>query len=450
MADRNCQLFNIIKQLETSEISEMYFLCKDLIPQRSQDDRKEGTELFNKLQEMGVLSNEDTSLIEELLYCLKRHDLLKKHFKVVKTMQGKLIISPYRYLLFDLGNLVPDRKLKEMKFLFTDKLSKAVLAKVTSLLDIFTELEKKDILGKDNLMYLKEISGNFDEDFLQKILEYENQNIVNVPDLESSIYNSQENTTSAVDRPEPSDQFYQMSSKKPGTCLIINNFKFAKAKLDMKDRHGTEQDKESLCNVFSKLGFQVCIEEDLKGNEIMSTVQSYRDWNHEKNDCFICCLLSHGNKGIIYGTDGQTVRIRDITNCFCSSLCPSLKGKPKLFFIQACQGKEHQKPVSVETDACKASSSSDESEKDLIPNEPDFLLGMATTLHYVSYRQKNYGSWYIQSLCTKLNENYQRNEDIHSILTKVNQDLSQKYANQFNGTQMPQPWTTLCKKLIFS
>lgn len=44
--------------------------------------------------------------------------------------------------------------------------------------------------------------------------------------------------------------------------------------------------------------------------------------------------------GGIYGTDGKPIPIEQIVNYFNGSNCPSLRGKPKLFFIQACGGGE--------------------------------------------------------------------------------------------------------------
>lgn len=161
--------------------------------------------------------------------------------------------------------------------------------------------------------------------------------------------------------------------------------------------------------MFSKLRFRVEVKNDLDGNEILETVRSYSMKNYEKNDCFICCIMSHGNKGFVYGTDGQRVAITHLTHCFCRRSCRSLDGKPKLFFIQACQGRETQKCVPVEeSDACNASNDTNVTKDDLIPGEPDFLLGMATVLHCLAFRDPNEGSWYIQSLCKSLDANYQR------------------------------------------
>lgn len=42
--------------------------------------------------------------------------------------------------------------------------------------------------------------------------------------------------------------------------------------------------------------------------------------------------------GAVYGVDGKDVTVQEITNYLNGKNCPSLQGKPKLFFIQACGG----------------------------------------------------------------------------------------------------------------
>ena len=71
--------------------------------------------------------------------------------------------------------------------------------------------------------------------------------------------------------------------------------------------------------------------------------------DHLRFDCFVCCILTHGVLGHVYGTDGRIVRINQLTSCFSSRRCQALAGKPKLFFIQACQGRDKQEGKSTNT-----------------------------------------------------------------------------------------------------
>ena len=60
--------------------------------------------------------------------------------------------------------------------------------------------------------------------------------------------------------------------------------------------------------------------------------------NHSTFDCLVIAILSHGVEGGILGTDEGLVRIEDIINQFSGLNCPTMAGKPKLFFLQACRG----------------------------------------------------------------------------------------------------------------
>ena len=55
--------------------------------------------------------------------------------------------------------------------------------------------------------------------------------------------------------------------------------------------------------------------------------------DHSDADCFLCVILSHGEEGYVYGTTGK-VKISRLVEDFKGDNCPTLAGKPKLFFIQ--------------------------------------------------------------------------------------------------------------------
>lgn len=121
------------------------------------------------------------------------------------------------------------------------------------------------------------------------------------------------------------------------------------------------------------------------------------------------CVLSHGEKGCVFGTDGGKVLLKELTDPFTSGRASTLAGKPKLFFIQACQGEEYQKgyyPSSREDEKQnKGALQSDASIPDeavLVPELADFLIGMATVEEFKSFRNTVTGSIYIQELCKQL------------------------------------------------
>jgi len=53
---------------------------------------------------------------------------------------------------------------------------------------------------------------------------------------------------------------------------------------------------------------------------------------------FVMFVLSHGEDGHFYALNGAKISIEKVIANFDGSNCPALLGKPKLFFIQACQG----------------------------------------------------------------------------------------------------------------
>jgi len=99
---------------------------------------------------------------------------------------------------------------------------------------------------------------------------------------------------------------------------------------------------DRLKEVFTKFYFTVRVENNLEHDKLVQHMKKISQEDHTEYNCFICCILSHGVSGAVYGTDGITVPIRDLAVHFKPASCPSLHGKPKVFFIQACQGNGQQ------------------------------------------------------------------------------------------------------------
>jgi len=59
---------------------------------------------------------------------------------------------------------------------------------------------------------------------------------------------------------------------------------------------------------------------------------------HKDADMFVMFVLSHGEDGHFYAMNGKTISIDKVIAYFDGKHCPALLGKPKLFFVQACQG----------------------------------------------------------------------------------------------------------------
>lgn len=476
--DLNNCLYEIAENLTSDEVASLKFLSLDYIPQKKQEPIKDALMLFQRLQEKRMVEENNLFFLKELLFRSGRLDLLKKHLntsqeEMKKELQipGKAQISAYRVMLFQISEDVKTSELPSFKFLLNKEISKSKLDDNVNLLDIFIEMEKRVLLGERNLDTLKRICHQVDKSLLKKINDYEELS----RDVSPSFGNEEvslrmlsvsdnsreqdcESSKKDSESQQTSDKTYRMTSKPRGYCVIFNNYDFSVARKNvprlqnMKDRSGTALDAEALCNTFSMLHFDIVQHNDFTAEKIYETLEDYQSKDHNNKDCFICCILSHGDKGIIYGSDGQEAPIHELTSYFTSSKCPSLAGKPKIFFIQACQGDNYQKGIAVETDS---EEKEDHLEMDLslqkryIPDEADFLLGMATVNNCVSYRNPMEGTWYIQSLCQSLKERCPRGDDILTILTEVNFEVSNKDDKKNKGKQMPQPTFTLTKKLFF-
>jgi len=93
---------------------------------------------------------------------------------------------------------------------------------------------------------------------------------------------------------------------------------------------------EILKQLFEDLKFDVEIHNDLTFESLEMLLLTSSHCDHSNFDAFVCCFLTHGNLGVLYTSDVKAVRILDIVEYFDDIHCESLRGKPKMFFIQAC------------------------------------------------------------------------------------------------------------------
>jgi len=109
---------------------------------------------------------------------------------------------------------------------------------------------------------------------------------------------------------------------------------------------------ETLQYVFHKLGFIVRRFDNLSDTDMVQRLTDVaHNVDHADFDCFVCCILTHGVLNHLYGSNGMLVSIKDLTATFQTNRCPSLSGKPKLFFLQACQGRDKMEGGEIERDA---------------------------------------------------------------------------------------------------
>ncbi|XP_045703529.1 caspase-10 [Phyllostomus hastatus] len=454
------RLLAIDSQLGDKEVEQLKFLCQDFISQKKLEKSSSALDVFDHLMAKELLSEQEPFFLAELLYTMKQH-LLLKHLNYRKEQVRSLLptlkkVSPFRNLLYELSESIDTDILKEMSFIVKESLPKVQLTSLSFL----GYLEKQAAIDADNLTLLESLCSSAAPNLVEKIKIYKREKEAEqrqdnkvaaftgcVPVVEEANGGQKEEILSSSDVQQllqalPEEAVYRMDHKHRGHCVVINNQNFT----SLKERKGTQKDADCLKHVFQWLGFFVHTHVDVTKSQLEELLKMYQNHpGHAEGDCFVFCVLTHGKYGAVYSSDEALIPIKDIMSHFTAHRCPRLASKPKLFFIQACQGEEIQSSVCVEVDAVNAKSTHPPLQ-DSVPVEADFLLGLATVPGYVSFRHTTEGSWYIQSLCNYLKDYVPRHQDILSILTAVNDDVSRRGGTQ---KQMPQPVFTLRKKVIF-
>jgi len=230
-----------------------------------------------------------------------------------------------------------------------------------------------------------------------------------------------------------------MTANPRGIALIINNWSFDDHPEHgtLKTRKGSLQDLRQLRVLFKALGFVVKTKEDLNKTELLNELDIVASKDHSSYDCFVLWLMSHGRSGEVFCSDGETLPIKTAHDKF--SNCETLRGKPKLFFIQACRGKKEDEGVAVMRDDASPSPiespsqcSDPPADKDkplpakVSPTHADFLYAYATVDEYVSYRTSQ-GSFFVRGLVEAFRERATR-DHLLDILTNVNKRVSDMVA----------------------
>ncbi|XP_066190474.1 caspase-9 isoform X2 [Sylvia atricapilla] len=264
------------------------------------------------------------------------------------------------------------------------------------------------------------------------------------------------------------DQDYKMKADPCGHCLVLNNVNFSRDS-GLSTREGSDIDCEKLERRFKALHFTVLSRRNLSAQEMVLELLKLSRQDHSALDCCVVVILSHGCQtshiqfpGGVYGTDGKPIPIEKIVNYFNGSNCPSLRGKPKLFFIQACGGEQRDQGFvvdcdspeeetpggSLESDATPFQVPSDKADEPdavaCLPTPSDILVSYSTFPGFVSWREKSSGSWYVEMLDSVL-EQYAHSEDLLNMLVRVAHAVSAKGRYK----QIPGCFNFLRKKFFF-
>ncbi|XP_028328225.1 caspase-8-like isoform X2 [Gouania willdenowi] len=464
------KLSQIDEELGSSDVEALCFLCLDVLNRKRLEGIKHARELFLRLEEKGLLDNQ--TFILHLLRTIQRFDLVRfldtENQRVVETDSCPLL-SKYRVMLYKIYEDMTEENLEKLKFLLKENLPRRLMEKSRTALDVFSELEKAELLSQTNVDGLLEYLLRFDQKLASLVRDYKGRQslpallpqkpVLSIPETENyfggmTIVSDAQPITKPCSPPDEAE-FYALVHEPRGLCVVISNEKFTGPELGL--RRGTRKDEETLEALFTKFGFKVVLHRDLTAQAMREEVNTLGQRNFINEDALVVCVLSHGDQGCVFGTDEKKVSLKELTLPFTGIQAPTLTGKPKLFFIQACQGKEFQKgalPCPPKPAQEKVQTQLEEDSGpvygETVPSDADFLIGMATVEECKSFRHVVTGSIYIQKLCEMLEKSAESTEpdDILSILTRVNKEVSK--GNYMGQKQMPQPKYTLTKKLVLT
>ncbi|XP_019491238.1 PREDICTED: CASP8 and FADD-like apoptosis regulator isoform X2 [Hipposideros armiger] len=355
-------IHQVEEALDEDEKEMLLFLCRDIAADVTPLNVRD---LLDILRERGMLS---VMHLAELLYRVRRFDLLKRILKIDRmTMEAHLLrhphlISDYRVLMTEIGEDLDKTDMSSLLFLMRDYMGRSKIAKDKSFLDLVMELEKLNLVAPDQLDLLEKCLKNIHRiDLKTKIQKYKQSaqgaGTSYISALQASLPNlslkdpshnlrlqngrskeqrlmvkqlnvQREPVKTSIQESETflprhiPEERYRMQSKPLGICLIIDCI---------------GNDTEVLQDTFTSLGYdvQICLYPSMS-HLIQILRQVAHKPQHQDYDSFVCVLVSRGGSQSMFGVD-QThsgFPLDQIRRMFMGDACPSLLGKPKLFFIQ--------------------------------------------------------------------------------------------------------------------
>ncbi|XP_040331767.1 CASP8 and FADD-like apoptosis regulator isoform X2 [Herpailurus yagouaroundi] len=426
-------IYQVEEALDEDEKETILFLCRDIaadvVPLNVRD-------LLDILSERGKLS---AMGLAELLYRVRRFDLLKRILKMDKRavethlLRHPQLVSDYRVLMTEIGEDLDKSDVSSLIFLMRDHMGRSKVAKDKSFLDLVIELEKLNLIAPDRLDLLEKCLKNIHRiDLKTKVQKYKQSG-------ESVKTSIQESGTSL---PQHIQERYRMQSKPLGICLIIDCI---------------GNDTEFLRDTFTSLGYEVQYFLYLHVESIIQILRQVACMpQHQDYDSFVCVLVSRGGSHSVFGVD-QTqpgFPLDQIRRMFMGDACPSLLGKPKLFFIQNYVVSEGQLDSSsfLEVDGPAVNNVESKSRQPApctIHREADFLWSLCTADVSLLERSSSSPSLYLKYLSQKLWQ--ERRRPLLELHIELNSSVYD-WNSKVSAKERYYVWLqhTLRKKLILS
>ena len=197
----------------------------------------------------------------------------------------------------------------------------------------------------------------------------------NVHDVDDSLF------TTATGK---DDECYCLAEGKK-MAIVFNHEEYLPTR-DLSKRSGTESDAQVIASTFKKIGFELHTYDDLRVDDIRRVIRDVQT-SSEELACLAVFILTHGEEnGILHAYDDPYRLDKEIINELLPDRCPTLAGKPKLIFIQACQGKETDEGTVVTPRRRHTSTDGGTTGSNYrIPHHSDFLIFQACAFLFLKY-----------------------------------------------------------------
>ncbi|XP_006862049.1 PREDICTED: CASP8 and FADD-like apoptosis regulator-like [Chrysochloris asiatica] len=476
-------IHQVEEALDEDEKEMLLFLCRDIAADVAPPSVRD---LLDILSDKGKLSAMD---LAELLYRIRRLDLLKRILKVDKAaMEARLLKHPhlvpdYRVLLTEISEDLDKTDVSSLIFLMKDYVGRGKLAKDKSFLGLVVELEKQNLVAPDQLDLLETCLKTIHRiDLKTKVQKYKQSaqeatgtNYVNVfqaslqnlslkePPYNIGLQNERSKEKKMVEKQRGiqmesvktsvqesgvvfpkhiQEERYSMQSKPLGICLIIDCI---------------GNDTELLRSTFTYLGFEVHNHLYVSVDHMTQILhQAAFMTQHQSYDSFVCVLVSRGSSQRVFGTDTahSGFSLDQIKQVFMADACPSLLGKPKLFFIQNYVVSKNQQEDSslLEVDGAGTYNVENKARQPgscMIHREADFLWSLCNADVALLEKSPSSSSIYLQYLSQELRQERKRPFlDLHTELHRKVYDWNSRVSATEKYSVLLQH--TLRKKLILS
>ena len=177
----------------------------------------------------------------------------------------------------------------------------------------------------------------------------------------------------------------------------------------------------------------------MRSDEILKTTQKYADKFAQYVSTFGVTFMSHGRENLritTFGANGE-LNVMDAVDVIKDH--PGLRGKPKLFFIQACRGQNNMAKVARVAPAT-------------FPRDADILFHFSTTENHKSFRSQNklddrrICSWFVYALCREISKlGADATIEIYPLLVRVNRAVAQLALDNEDVGQAPEIKSTMLK-----